>query len=696
MSSEKGPQKTYEQINREISWLAFNGRVLQEAADESVPLISRLQFLAIFSSNLDEFFRVRVASIRALLRLKDKHASKLDFNPARLLKEMQNVVVKQQRKFGDIFSHSILPALEDEGIVLDLDVSLGSSQTEFVSQYFDEHVSRHVYPLIITAGSTPPFIENRGQYLVAELWPSSASTLFVEEPSYGLVEIPQDIDRFVPIPTEDDVHHVLFVDDIIRANLYDIFPEYEVGESYSVKVTRDAELYIEDEFTGNLIELISKSLKKREQGVPTRFLYDMRMPYPMVTVLKNYFRLSDEDLVVGGRYHNFSDFFGFPDFGRKKLSYEPLPAVDHAFLGKAESIVDTIASRDAVIFPPYHSFGYVQQYLDELVDDPDTEEIFVTLYRTARDSKIVTSLARAAGNGKRVVAFVEVKARFDEAPNLESAHLLQEAGVEVLYSMPGIKVHSKLLLAKRRNGNDVSYIGTGNFNEKTATLYTDIGLFTGRQDITAEVCRVFDYLQDPTLSPKFEKLLVAPFSMRSSFESLIRTEINAAHAGKHSGISIKVNSLEDSTMVNLLCEAAEAGVPIRIVCRGICCLDPELPQLKGNIKIVSIVDRFLEHARIFVFENGGDRQVYIASADWMKRNLSRRIEVGVPIDDVTCRKEILDYLELQLSDNTKARIIDSRLRNKYVKAKGAQKVHAQLDAFGYFAARVEEGVDVDG
>lgn len=682
-------------INREIAWLAFNARVLQEAKDKSVPLVSRLQYLAIFSSNLDEFFRVRVASIRALLRLKDKHSSKLNFNPARLLKMMQNQIVKQQRKFGDIFSHSILPGLASHGIVLDLDVSLDSDQVSFVESYFTEHVAEFVKPLILAPDSDPPFLKNKGQYIVAELWPSDASTqLFVEQPSYGLVEIPSETARFVTIPSDDSIKHVLFLDDVIRTNLQRLFPDHEVGESYSVKVTRDAELYIEDEFTGNLVELIRKSLKTRDEGLPTRFLYDMRMSYPMVTALKNYFRLSDEDLVVGGRYHNFSDFFQFPDFGISELVYQPILPVKQGRLEREESILKIVQEDDALIFPPYHSFEYLLKFLNEAVNDSDTSAISITLYRTARDSRIVDSLVAAAKAGISVTAFIEVKARFDEAPNLASAQRMEEAGVRVLYSMPGIKVHAKLLLIQTKSGKAQAYIGTGNFNEKTATLYTDIGLFTSDSIIIDDVNRVFDYLRKSVDNPVFDKLLVAPFSMRQDFEQLIENEIQAAIDGDISGITIKVNSLEDASMITLLYRAANAGVSIRILCRGICCLDTGIAEAKGNIRIVSIVDRYLEHARVYMFANRGNELIYIASADWMKRNLSRRIEVAVPIEDPVARQQISDMMELQLSDNTKARILDSRQRNKFVKSKGQPKVRAQIDTFDYFRSQIED-IEVD-
>lgn len=685
-----------ELINRELSWLAFNGRVLQEAADPTVPLLERLRFLAIFSSNLDEFFRVRVASIRSLLRLKNKHASKLDFNPARLLKEIQTVVVKQQRIFGDTFSHSILPALQAEGILLDLDGSYNAEQAEYASRYFADQVRSSLEPCVLEPETDIPFLKNRGLYLVAELWPHQSTTpVFVEEPSYGLVEIPESLPRFVQIPGGDQENHVMFLDDIIRENLDELFPEYEVGEAYSVKVTRDAELYIEDEFTGNLVELIRKSLKKREQGLPTRFLYDMRMPYPMVTRMKDLFSLHDEDLVVGGRYHNFSDFFGFPDFGRSDLKYAQVPHAQHSNLEDAASILDHVSTHDELVHFPYHSFDFVLRFLDEAAGDERTDEIYATLYRTAPDSRVVDTLCRAACNGIKVTAFVEVKARFDEAPNLESAQQMQEAGVNVLLSMPGIKVHTKLVLVKRR-GQDpamLAYLATGNLNEKTAQFYTDMGLFTADPTITKEVSRVFGYLKGKIIDPTFEKLMVAPFDMRSRFESLIDNEIEAALAGRDASIVVKMNSLEDSGMINRLYLAGQAGVKIDIICRGICCLKAGVRGLSDNIRVVSIVDRYLEHARAYVFNNNGNPLVYLSSADWMSRNLVRRVEVAFPIESEEIRQHVLDVLEIQLRDNTRARILDHKMKNKRV-SDGPESHRAQVDLHAYYAALAEQESEI--
>lgn len=680
-----------ELINRELSWLAFNGRVLQEAADPSVPLLERLRFLAIFSSNLDEFFRVRVASLRSLLRLKDKHAKKLDFNPARLLKEIQNVIVKQQRSFGDTFTHSILPALHAEGILLDLDGSFNTVQHDFASRYFEDEVRGHLDPCVLTQETEIPFLKNKGLYLVAELWPQQSNTsVYVEEPTYGLVEIPADLSRFVQIPGGDLEHHVVFLDDIIRDNLGELFPDYETGESYSVKVTRDAELYIEDEFTGNLVELIRKSLKKREEGLPTRFLYDMRMPYPMVTRMKNLFGLSDEDLVVGGRYHNFSDFFGFPDFERADLQYAVIPPAKHPALDAADSILDHVADNDELVHFPYHSFGSVIQFLEEAAADETTEEIYATLYRTAPESGVVDVLCRAARSGINVTAFVEVKARFDEAPNLESARQMQEAGVNVLLSMPGVKVHTKLVLVKRRRpGSElVAYLATGNLNEKTALFYTDMGVFTADPAITQDVLSIFGYLQGQDKKPVFNKLLVAPFEMRHKFEALIDNEIDAALQGREAAITVKMNSLEDDEMIHRLYLAGQAGVKINIICRGICCLKAGVRGLSDNIHVVSIVDKYLEHARAYVFHNGGDQLVYLASADWMSRNLVRRIEVAFPVEAPHIKQQVLDVLDLQLQDNTKARILDAKLKNKMVSNGESDSVRSQVDTHKYFRDEV--------
>ena len=681
---EKGHGRYFD---RELSWLAFNERVLQEAADPNTPVLDRLKFLAIYSSNLDEFFQIRVASLRSLLRLKSKKLQKLDFNPRRVLLEIHQVVDRQQRRFGDLFRNQILPALRENGIHLHVTGSIPSDADYFLSRFFSERVAEHINPILLESGKEPPFLKNGGLYLVVPLWPrEELDPLVTSEPAHGIVDIPAEhVGRFIHVAREPGKRHVMFLDDIIRHSLGEIFPFHDTGEAYAIKLTRDAELYIEDEFTGNLVEMIRKSLGKRETGAPTRLLFDQRMPYPVVTALKQRLRLEDEDLVVGGFYHNFSDFFGFPDFGRADLRYEPMPPLSHPTLSAAPSVVAAIRRRDQILHLPYQSFEPVIRLLREAAASSDVTRISVTLYRVAPDSEVVNELINAADSGKEVRAFVEVKARFDERPNIEWARRMESAGVQVLYSMPGLKVHTKLLLVESTAG-DIAFLSTGNFNEKTARMYSDHGMFTADAHITADVRRLFDMLEDPDVAPEFETLIVAPRHMRRAFEELVRNEIDAARGGEQASMTLKMNSLVDDGMIDGLYEASRAGVKIRMVVRGICRLIPGEEGLSENIRITSIVDRFLEHARIYVFHARGEELLYLSSADWMPRNLNRRVEVAWPVRDASIRREIMAILALQIEDSVKSRVIDRDQSNRFVTASTEDPVRAQTAIYGMLAA----------
>ncbi len=685
-------------VNRELSWLSFNGRVLQEAADPSVPLFERLGFLAIFSSNLDEFFRVRVASLRSLLRLKKKAVERLGMNPRKLLQEIHDTVTAQQERFGEILRGQIIPGLEEHGIFLVDERRIDAAQGAILRTYFDEHVRPHLHPVVL--GETgpgceeKPFLHDRQLYLVVELWArdeSGSISMSAEPPHYGLVEVPSPpVERFVWVPGEEDRRHVMFVDDVIRYNLDVLFPDYAVGAACAVKLSRDAELYLDDEYEGDLVEKIRKSLGKRETGLPSRFLYDLHAPYAMVAFMKQCFGLEDEDLVQGGRYHNLNDLHGFPRFGLRELSYAPLPPLPHPELEAEPSMLEAVAGRDRLLHFPYQRFDYVLRFLEEAADDPDVEAIWITLYRVARSSAVAQALIRAARQGKRVTAFVEVKARFDEETNLQWAGQMEAAGVRTLYSMPGLKVHAKLALVARREGEAerlYAYLGTGNFNEKTARVYADHALLTADPRLTEEVRRVFRFLEGEEETPAFEHLLVAPFFLRKAFNRLVAHEAKQARNGRPAAMTLKMNSLEDPKMIGRLYEALEAGVDVRLVVRGICCLaaDAQLPNLAAR----SIVDRFLEHARIYVFHHDGEELLYLASADWMRRNLNRRVEVAFPIYDPLLRRELRAILDLQLADDTKARHLDAGQDNRYVLPRHGPRVRAQTDTYRMLLDRLE-------
>lgn len=680
--------------NRELSWLAFNGRVLQEAEDLSVPLFERLKFLAIYSSNLDEFFRVRVASLRSLLRLKKKSLAKLDFHPARLLKKIHRIVNAQQTRFGQIFQHQILPALEAEGIRLVDESALTKEQAAFAQTYFENKVAGLLEASILKANTKAPFLRNRELYLVTELWPDDDTSDFIAlEHTYGLLTIPcPPLPRFVELPSGQGQHAMIFLDDLIRFNLAKVYPGYELGATYAVKLSRDADLYVEDEFEGDLVEKIKKALGKRETGLPTRFLYDYNASYAVIAFLQGYFNLEVEDIVAGGRYHNFSDFFGFPTFDRNDLTNTPLPPLPHPTLEGEPDLFAAMRTRDHLVHVPYQKFDYVIRFLEDAAVDPDVESIWMTLYRVAKDSAVARALIQAAEAGKQVTAFVEVKARFDEAPNIEWAERMEQAGVQVLYSMPKLKVHSKLAMVARREGGKerlYAYLGTGNFNEKTARIYTDVGLLTANKRLTKELKKVFAFLLEREGTPTFKHLLVAPFIMRKRFNALVDYEIEQAQAGNEAWMILKMNSLEDDKMIHRLYEASNAGVKVQLIVRGICCLVPGVPGQSENIQVVSIVDRFLEHWRGYVFCHGGDPQYYLASADWMRRNLSRRIEVGFPICDPELQQQIRALLDMQLRDNQKARRIESELRNDYVVSSNGQAIRAQTATYAYFEEQAQ-------
>ena len=677
--------------DRELSWLSFNYRVLQEAKDKSVPLIERIKFLAIYSSNLDEFFRVRVASLRSLLSLKNNSNKKLQFNPRKLLNKIKDIVNTQQEEFGKIYREEIIPLLNKNNILIVDDKTFSPGHKSFLKNYFYDQVIPYFQPALLDKNKINTFLHNNSLYLALRLTAKKKNkpekTVKRKRFKYAIVEVPAaELGRFVILPEMDGKKYVMFIEDVIRIFLPDVLPGYNVESCYSIKLTRDAELYIDDEFTGNLLNKIRKSLAKRKTGVPSRFLYDKDIPKSFLRFLKEAIKLTEDDMIEGGRYHNYSDFFSFPDFELSKLKYKPLPPLHCNDFDRYDSMFTAMSRKDILLSFPYQSYGYVIRLLEEAAIDKNVKSIKITLYRVADNSLVVRSLMKSAKNGKKVTAFVEVKARFDEESNFSSAEQLQNAGVKVLYSFPGLKVHSKLCLIERIENsklNYYSYLATGNFNEKTARIYSDHALFTKDKTICKEAGMIFRYLNGKKEEPVFSKLLVAPFNMRQKFGELISNEIKNAGAGKKAEITIKLNSIEDRKIIKKLYEASEAGVKINIIVRGICCLIPGVENISSNIKAISIVDRFLEHARIYVFHNNGDKLVYVASADWMKRNLSRRIEVGFPVNDKNIKAFLLKLIDIQLSDNVKARLIDTEQKNEYVEHNSKKKIRGQYEIYKF-------------
>lgn len=679
--------------NRDISWLSFNYRVLQEAKDKRNPLYERIKFLAIYSSNLDEFFRVRVAGIRSLLSISKSTQKALEFDPADLLKKISTEVNRQQKEYGLIFRDLLIPELKQNGICLINETETSEAQKEFISKYFNERIIHQIQPILLVKNKIVPFLRNRRLYLAVILKPKQPKSNSNKNTRnrYAIVEIPSNhLPRFIELPSEDNKNYIMFLDDIIRYHLSSIFLGYEIIDSFSIKLTRDAELYIDDEFSGDLFEKIKKSLLKRNIGAPSRFLYDEHIPKLFLRMLKETFKINKDDLVPGAKYHNFSDFFSFPNPNSKNLFNESLPTLRHAELDKYRYIFDAIAKKDYIVHFPYQTYDYVLQFLDQAADDPDVSAIYITQYRVAKGSEVVSALLKAARRGKKVMVFIELKARFDEESNIHWAEEMKSQGIDVLLSFPGLKVHSKLALVKRKEGKTdkyYCYMATGNFNEKTAQLYCDTGLFTSDIRLVKEVRMVFNHLRDTSLKPKFKHLLVAQFNMRKAFVKLIDNEIAFAKSGKKARIILKMNSLEDKKMILKLYEASEAGVKIDLIIRGICCLIPGVKGLSKNIKVISIVDRYLEHSRIFIFHNSGNTKIYAGSADMMKRNLSRRIEVVFPIYNDAIKNEILDIVNIQLNDNVKARIIDRYDKNHYKKDRIIRLKQSQIDTHKYLIER---------
>ena len=669
-------------LARDISWLHFNYRVLQEAMDHSVPLYERLKFLAIYSSNLEEFFRVRVSSLRSFKDLKKIDRKRLlRDKPKKTLREILDIVQRQQQQFGQVFREEILPSLQEHNIFLVTADRLGAEQRAFVQRYFETEVQPLLVRQEINTEGKVPFLENRQLYFVldhgAERWE------VINIPSHTLP-------RFLSIPSKSEGHYLIYLDDVIRLAL-PTFVESKGVRAYSVKVSRDAELYIDDEYSGDLLEKIKMSLAEREGGLPTRFLYDQAMPKALLKQVRNVFGLSKFDLIPGSRYHNFNDFFGFPDpTDNPELHDEDWPPLPHADLEAADSLIEAIRQKDHMLHFPYQQYGYVSDLIEEAANDPDVYRLRITLYRVASKSAVVEGLLKALANGKQVEVFVEAKARFDEASNLYWGEELKNAGADVRYSFPGIKVHTKLLLIEAHQGADVSYLGTGNFNEKTARLYADHALLTANPELSFDVRQVFELLAGRVIIPAAKKLLVAPFTLRQKLIKKIEREIKHAKAGRPAEMFLKMNSLEEQGIIDKLYQASQAGVKVRLIVRGICCLIPGVEGRSENIEIISILDRFLEHARVYYFHNNGNPEWYTASADWMDRNLFRRVEVAMPIYDEALQEELRTILEMQWSDNTKARIINAEQTNAYrPRETNAPIRRAQWDFYEYLKKQVE-------
>lgn len=671
-------------VNRETSWLEFNGRVLQEAADETTPLIERIKFLGIFSNNLDEFYRVRVATLNRMLDYNKRSGEGLSFSPRKVLKEINRIDREQQKEFSGIF-RNIVRKLAQEGILIVTEREINRAQGEFVRKYFNQHVRSQLFPIMLNNLKSSSLVD-KSIYLAIRLSSSARPGKF----QHAIIRVPsKPLSRFVLLPSPDERKFIILLDDVIRYCLDEIFSifGYDAFKAYTFKFTRDAELDIDNDVSKSFLEIMSESLKQRKLGAPVRFIHDKTMPADLLDILKHKLEISETDTISkSGRYHNFKDFMSFPDVGRSDLLYAPVPPLEHRRLPRRESILNIIRDQDIMLHYPYQSFHYIIDLLREASIDPGVKAIKMTLYRVAKDSRVVNALINAARNGKSVTVFMELQARFDEEANIYWAGKLQEEGVKLIQGIPGFKVHCKLLLIRRKEGDKNVYyanVGTGNFNEETARVYADDSLLTADPLVTADVNAVFHLFESKYNPPRFKSLIVAPFHMRNYFTRMINNEIRNAKNGKEAWCIIKLNNLVDDKMVKKLYQAGNAGVKVRIICRGTCTLVPGITGLSENIEVISIVDRFLEHSRVFVFHNGGEEKYYISSADWMIRNLDNRIEVACPVNDAGLRQELKTMLLIQLKDNAKARIVNHPDINPYKDAGKTPRIRSQQEIYNY-------------
>ncbi len=670
-------------INRELSWLSFNERVLQEALDESNPLTERMRFLGIYSNNMDEFFRVRVAYVRRMM-LVDNLQKVQGFNgtPSELFDEIRNVVLNQQKKMQVAYK-KILLALEKENIVHVHENELTLEREEELKEYFNLKLKHAIVPIILNKNTPFPRLKDSGIYLAVKMeWDQR------KKRRYALIKIPNAFSRFYRMNSLDK-DYIILLDDIIRLNLDSIFSifTYDKISAFTFKFTRDAELDIDDDITVSFMEKIEKSIKKRKKGEPVRFVYDEQMPEDLLGYLLDQLNLKfGINTIPGGKYHNFKDFMSFPSFERDDFVFEKRNPCNHPVLEGQRSLIKTIMKRDVLLHFPYQRFDYIVDLLREAAIDPKVESININVYRVAKSSQVMNALMNAVLNGKNVTVVIELQARFDEENNLYWANKLQEAGAMVSFGMEELKVHSKLIQITRNGTNGlkrITYIGTGNFNESTAKIYEDLGLLTTDDAIGEEVERVFSILRGDLITPNFQELFVSPYNTRDRITELVRNEIRNHQNGLTSGIRIKLNNLVDEDMIGLLYEASTAGVKVDLLIRGICCLVPGIPGVSENITVRSIVGRYLEHSRLMIFTNAGEARYFLTSGDWMERNLDKRIEVGGEVKDLRLNSELDRIFNTMWKGNVKARILDRDMRNRYYR-NNEPVFNAQDELYRYY------------
>ena len=685
----KNQKITYPLENRELSWLSFNARVLQEAADTRNPLMERIKFLGIFSNNQDEFYRVRVASLRRIQRFaKGKTAAYTETET--LIKEIAEITVNQQAEFSVIYK-KILKELASQNIYILNEKKLTEAQKTFVQNYFRNEIRPLIFPIMLRRMNEKTSLRDRSIYLAIQMSDSKGKIT----PEQALVKIPGTISRFIILPGTPGKQYVLLIDDAVRLCLNEIFSfmGHDTFMAYTIKFTRDAELDIDNDISKSFLELMEESLKQRKKGSTLRLVYDENIPGELLKTVVKKMHLSKSDVKIGGgRYHNFKDFMDFPDIGTPDISWKPETPLHHPLLPYGKSVLAAIRENDILLHFPYQSFHHIIDLLREASIDPYVRSIKMTIYRAAPNSKVINALINAARNGKAVTVYMELQARFDEKANIYWAERLQEEGVKIIRTIPGFKVHAKLIMIKRREGRKeiiYSNISTGNFNEMTSRIYSDTSILTTDQKIGNEVSQVFNLFEANYQQFRFRKLLVSPFNTRSSLIKLLNQEISNVKAGKDAWIILKVNNLVDEELAKKIYDSARAGVKIKLIIRGICVLKPETEMDKKNIEMISILDQYLEHSRIFVFCNNNDPLYYLSSADLMARNLDHRIEVTVPVSDPAMKKELWDFLQIQLMDNVKARFIDPDRMNRY-RTNGGSAIRSQAEHYKYFKQMSEK------
>jgi len=680
-------------VHREISWLSFNERVLQEAQDPEVPLLERIKFLGIFSNNMDEFFKVRVATIKRMIDYQQGRKKVEGKKPKKLMNLIQKKVIQLQNRFETTF-HQILGELEKRNIFLINELMLNKLQSDYVKEYFKQNVYPVLSPIMLSNICDFPYLKDKSIYLAIKL----TSVLDEVKTEYALMEVPTDLlPRFILLPSEDDKKFIILLEDVIRYSLDDVFAlfRFDQFESWIIKLTRDAELDMDNDISKSFLEVLSKGLNSRKTGQPVRFVFDNSIAKDMLDYIVAKLNLDeDNNLIPGGRHHNFKDFMDFPDLDEKYLVYPRDIPLDHPKIISHKSIIEVIGKQDLLLHVPYQDFNILVRLLQEASIDPAVTDIKLTVYRMAKKSRIINALINAARNGKNVNVVIELQARFDEEANIYWSHKLEEVGAKVNFGIAGLKVHAKLLCITRKEGNrtrNYACVGTGNFHEGNARVYSDLFLFTSDKRITGDVSKVFDFFDNTYKNYVYRHIIKSPLHLRRKMYQLIDNEIRNVKAGKEAYIILKLNSLVDNEVIYKLYEANNAGVKIKLIIRGTCSLMPGVPGLSENVTAISIVDKYLEHARILVFCNNGDEKCFISSADWMTRNLDRRIEVSCPIYDKSVKKEIIDMLHIQLKDNVKARIIDSAQINNYVSPNEHERIRSQYELYNYYKNKLNKG-----